>query len=288
MVSAFDEAWLERLRRSLGEPIEGLPGWPSSTTQRVFVGASGEAALLEAFRFFLFVRDSAGGLKSSSQVLDFGVGWGRIIRCFSRDVSSQNLHGVDVDPEVLDEARRTGVRGDLRLIKNTGKLPYPDRSLDVAYAFSVFSHLSENSAQHWLNELMRVLKPGAVLVFTSTDLRFLKLCKACQDKKTDRNEYEDHYAKLFEDPDRAIAAYLSGEHVHVGNGGRSEVLDKSFYGWSAVPLGWIKKTIGMYAQSIEFRDDSTFEQAIFVVKKMPTVHLFGRMGVNVYRRLSHR
>jgi len=275
MTVVQDQEWLETLKRSMVEPVEGLPEWPSSETQSIFVGASGEKALDEAFRFYEVIRDSAGGLKSDTNVLDFGVGWGRIIRCFYKNVSAQNLHGVDVDPAILEESKRTGVKGDLQQICNDGVLPYADKSMDVAYAFSVFSHLSEKSASHWINELMRVLKPGGTMVFTSTNLHFLNICRACKEKTDDRNPYELYYAGLFEDPHAAIAAYENGEHTHAAVGSR--FLDKSFYGWSAVPLGWVQRLIGDRAESITFTDDGSFEQAVFIVKKAPQKSFLQRL-----------
>ncbi|WAB91638.1 MULTISPECIES: class I SAM-dependent methyltransferase [Pseudomonas] len=277
MTAIQDQEWLDTLKRSMVEPVDGLPGWPSSETQSIFVGASGEKALDEAFRFYEVIRDSVSSLSAETRVLDFGVGWGRIIRCFYKNVPEQNLHGVDVDPAILEEAKRTGVKGNLKQISNNGCLPFSRSSMDVIYAFSVFSHLSEDSAKHWITELMRVLKPGGTLIFTSTNLAFLNLCRACKEKIEDRNLYEERYANLFDDPSAEMAAFQAGKHVFVGNGGKSATLDGSFYGWASMPETWLKNFLGNAVTSIEYRDDGSFEQAVFIVKKAPKKSFIERL-----------
>lgn len=267
MTAPNDQEWLDTLKRSLLESVEGLPAWPSSELQNIFVGASGLRALEEAFLFYQVIRDSYGVFGKSSQILDFGVGWGRILRCFYKDVSVENLHGVDVDPIVIAEAERIGVKGDLRLVCNDGELPFQSCSMDVVYAFSVFSHLSEASAKHWLIEIMRVLKQGGLLVFTSTNFAFLDLCRACREKSANRNAYEEHYANLFEDPYAEMAKFKAGKHVFVGNGGGAPVLDGGFYGWASMPELWLRSFLGHTVDTLEYRDDGVFQQSVFIVRK---------------------
>jgi ubiquinone/menaquinone biosynthesis C-methylase UbiE len=41
-----------------------------------------------------------------------------------------------------------------------------DNSVDILYCVSVFTHLSEELHFEWINEIMRVLKPGGVFIGT--------------------------------------------------------------------------------------------------------------------------
>ncbi|EKT4098562.1 class I SAM-dependent methyltransferase [Stenotrophomonas maltophilia] len=249
-----------------------MPGFPSDYQQEVFVGKSNEAALAEAFHFYQLVKARSYRLRRSSTVLDFGVGWGRIIRFFLNDVDPAGLYGVDVDPEILDVARSTGVPGTLSLIQPNGKLGFPDDHFDVIYAFSVFSHLSEDSARHWLSELMRVLQPGGTLVMTTTTDRFLELCEACSYKQSDRNQYEEDYARMFADPADARRRYAAGEHVYAAVAGNAEVLEASNYGWAAMPLAFVEREIGHKARFISFLE-ATLElpQGVFSVRKCASI-----------------
>lgn len=264
--SLSDDQWHQLLLASMTDTSLGLPGFPSQQTQETFVGRSYDSALQEAFDFYRKIKSKAP-INPDTKILDFGVGWGRIIRYFSKDVLSPNLFGVDVDPAILEECEHLNIPGRLDCIEPMGKLPYGSRFFDVIYAFSVFSHISEASAAHWLKELMRTLRPNATLVLTSTSDRFLSLCAACKMKKRGRTNYEEIYAEMFENPQYALQRYHEGRHVYAPAGGASEVLDKDTYGWASMPYKFVEQQIGNEA-TIEFSDDpSQFEQAIFVIKK---------------------
>lgn len=267
-----DQQWYERILSSMEDSSLGLPGFPSAYQQEVFVGKSNEVALAEAFTFYKIVKAGSYSLRRNSRILDFGVGWGRIIRFFLNDVDAANLYGIDVDEAILDVARSTGVPGNLSRIGPNARLSYEDGYFDVVYAFSVFSHLSEASATFWLAELMRVLKPGGTLVMTTTTDHFLELCQACSFKETDRNQYEEDYARMFADPADARRRYAAGEHVYAAVAGNADVLEASNYGWAAMPPAFVEREIGHLAQSVAFVDDpDVLPQGYFTVRKQASL-----------------
>ena len=51
-------------------------------------------------------RSAASFYARDSRVLDFGCGWGRVIRFFLKDVAPWNLVGVDIDPNAPSSAAR--------------------------------------------------------------------------------------------------------------------------------------------------------------------------------------
>lgn len=268
--SLNDKQWHQLVLSSMTDTSLGLPGFPPQRTQEIFVGKSHETALQEAFDFFCAIKNAAP-INSRTKILDFGVGWGRIIRYFAKDVRASNLFGVDVDPEILAECRRLNIPGVLQHIDPTGRLPHKSGSLDIVYSFSVFSHLSEASAKHWLRELMRVLRGGGTLVLTTTSDKFLNLCAACKQKAEARNYYEEIYANLFQDPASELKKYNHGEHVYSAVGGNSDSLKPTNYGWASMPPLFVDREIGDLSSSIEFSDDpANFEQAIFIIKKKNT------------------
>ncbi len=276
-----DQLWYERVVRSIEDPSLGLPRFPSRYQQEVFVGKSNEEALAEAFAFYQLVKAGSYPLNRASRVLDFGVGWGRIIRFFLNDVDPASLHGVDVDSDILEVAKTTGVPGTLRCIDPNARLDYPNGYFDVIYAFSVFSHLSESSASFWLRELMRVLKPGGTLVMTSTTDRFLELCEACSYKVEGRNHYEEDYARMFEDPVDARRRYAAGEHVYAAVAGNAAVLEASNYGWAAMPLAYVERRVGQDAAWINFREATeALPQGVFSVRK------YASLAQRVLRKLK--
>ncbi len=56
---------------------------------------------------------------------------------------------------------------DIRRNDLAGRLDWPDRSFDLVYSLSVFTHLTESVGLAWIEELTRVLKPGGHLVITT-------------------------------------------------------------------------------------------------------------------------
>jgi SAM-dependent methyltransferase len=264
-----EKQWFDQLLKSNYESVPGLPAFPQANLQDIFVGKSGEAALAEAFAIYKLLKARAT-LTRETNVLDFGVGYGRILRLFVKDVDSAHLYGVDVDRAILDEATRLGVEGTLLQIDPMGELPFPDCFFDIAYGFSVFSHLSPSSAHHWCTDLMRSIRPGGLLAITTTTDRFLNLCLACSLKEErDRSHYEQIYAKLFHNPQVAIDSYKTGKYVFSGCGGHASVLKPDNYGWAAMPRRFVEDALGAYASHIEFIDDeSVCEQGIFLIRKI--------------------
>ena len=239
-----DDGWLAMLNRSLDDPSVGLPGFPPAETQALFVGFSGADALRPAFHLYKMVAARLGGRLGSANILDFGAGWGRVIRMFLRETAPERLFSVDVDPEILEVCRQTGVPGTLTQVDPLGVLPFPDGYFGACYSFSVFSHLAEAHALRWLQELIRVTEPGGSIVFTTSDRRLLDVCVACFHKQVDRNPVEENYARFFPDPVAAKAAFLAGQHVFGPTGGHSPVLDKQAYGWACIPAPWVGAHFG--------------------------------------------
>jgi SAM-dependent methyltransferase len=98
-------------------------------------------------------------------VLDFGCGCGRVLRHWNR-AGRLRLRGSDYNPHLVEWCRRNYKYGEFHLNQLAGRLPQPDASFDLVYAWSVFTHLTEEEAEHWVDELGRVLRPTGVLVAT--------------------------------------------------------------------------------------------------------------------------
>ena len=103
---------------------------------------------------------------TEARVLDFGCGWGRLTRMLARDVPSERLCGCDPSEEILDVCRRDRVPARLaRSAFMPDRVPF-DGPFDLAFAFSVFTHLSEPAHERCLDALHAALAPGAILVVT--------------------------------------------------------------------------------------------------------------------------
>jgi SAM-dependent methyltransferase len=99
-------------------------------------------------------------------VLDFGCGCGRVLR-YWHGHPDKRVHGVDMNDYLVKECRRCVPFATVGTNSMAGKaLAYADRSFDLVYAFSVFTHLDLESQRAWLNECRRVLRPGGAFIFS--------------------------------------------------------------------------------------------------------------------------
>ncbi|HEY4347194.1 MAG TPA: class I SAM-dependent methyltransferase [Gaiellaceae bacterium] len=100
------------------------------------------------------------------RVLDFGCGAGRVIRHFGREAQQAEFVGCDIDARSVAWAA-THLAPPFRFFENDEWPPLAlgEESVDLAYAFSVFTHLTENWSS-WIIELHRVLRPGGLLLAT--------------------------------------------------------------------------------------------------------------------------
>ena len=97
-------------------------------------------------------------------VLDFGCGCGRVARWWVAQEGTE-VHGCDTNAELAAwcdanlpmEARANGLEPPL---------PYPEASFDLVYALSILTHLPEELQHRWVEELVRVLRPGGHLWLT--------------------------------------------------------------------------------------------------------------------------
>jgi ubiquinone/menaquinone biosynthesis C-methylase UbiE len=76
------------------------------------------------------------------------------------------FHGVDLSPYYVQAARRL-MRdvGEVSLaVENAEQLPYADATFDIATSVYLFHELPRNARRNVIDEALRVLKPGGLLV----------------------------------------------------------------------------------------------------------------------------
>src|SRR6266850_951076 len=99
-----------------------------------------------------------GQLKECRRLLDFGCGWGRIIRFFLKDVEPSALYGVDPVEDMVSLCRTDNRWCAFEVSPRRPPSRFPDGHFDLIYAYSVFSHLSEEVDPH-THRLPRALPP---------------------------------------------------------------------------------------------------------------------------------
>jgi len=269
-----DDAWLQMLINSIDTTkVDGLkmPRFPSDEVQSQFVGSSRVDALREGAAFYKLAKAYAAQLgrpiSLGASALDFGCGWGRYLRFLWKDVAEMDLYGVDTDPDILAVCRETGVPGQLSPITPMGKLPYPDRSMDVILAYSVFTHLPEPVFLHWMQELSRVSRPGCIFVFTIEPRRFLEFVGSLAGRQHESGwhaglaRYADRVPQLLND-------YDGGRFVYLPTGGGAH-REANVYGDAVVPISLVKTFLdGNFKVCKHIDDPAQFWQAVVVAQEV--------------------
>jgi ubiquinone/menaquinone biosynthesis C-methylase UbiE len=103
---------------------------------------------------------------SQAKILDLGCGTGHVLRSFLRyGVTPENCFGVDLLPSRIDEAKRLSPNMNFQC-GNGETLPHGDARFDVVLCFTVFSSIFDpRMKQHIAAEMMRVLKPGGIILW---------------------------------------------------------------------------------------------------------------------------
>jgi SAM-dependent methyltransferase len=161
-----------------------LPDVPEPALQKLWNGLSGVAVAAQSRAFYVHLRDRFTRHSDiplgDARVLDFGCGWGRLTRFLARDIPADRLYGCDPVEEILAVCRDSGVPATLGLSDFVPRrLPFGER-FDLAYAFSVFTHLSEPAHRACLGALHDSLRPGGILIVTVRPLDYVRLSPALQ------------------------------------------------------------------------------------------------------------
>jgi 2-polyprenyl-3-methyl-5-hydroxy-6-metoxy-1,4-benzoquinol methylase len=147
-----------------------FPSMASDEVQDLWTGSHGENLLQQSAAF---VRSMIAGYTDISRkairdacILDFGCGWGRIIRLLYKIVPVDSIYAVDSWDQSIEVCRQHRVRGHLALSDWVPRsLPF-ERKFNLIFAFSVFSHLSEKTCSVALSTLRRYIAQDGVLLIT--------------------------------------------------------------------------------------------------------------------------
>ncbi|MCX7748471.1 MAG: class I SAM-dependent methyltransferase [Clostridia bacterium] len=203
---------------------------PEDKYQIRLTGVTGDVSLRHAFNQYVIMK---GLLERNhikivdlKRILDFGCGYGRLLRFFAKDGVKSELIGTDIDRELIGFCRESNKFGSYFLNEAWPPLVFEDHSFDFVFAFSVFTHISEKSHLSWMEEINRVLKPGGALIFTIW----------AHPSKT-----RDYHDPHFEDYGKLIERYENGEFCYSNrlyNG--SDTYGEALYQRSYIKEKWSK------------------------------------------------
>ncbi len=109
----------------------------------------------------------------SFKILDWGCGPARVVRHIPALLRNDSaVFGCDYNANYIQW--NTKAITNVSFVKNELDPPVdlPAGSMDAIYGLSILTHLSEKNHRLWIDELARLLKPGAVLLITTQGNKF--------------------------------------------------------------------------------------------------------------------
>jgi demethylmenaquinone methyltransferase/2-methoxy-6-polyprenyl-1,4-benzoquinol methylase len=115
---------------------------------------------------------------ATGEVLDCGIGTGALSLALAEaGLRPARLHGIDTAPRMLEEARRVlqgaGLNAGLQR-RDMRELPFDDGRFALVMCAHALEHLPDPEAG--LQEMFRVLRPGALLLLIATRRGVLGAC----------------------------------------------------------------------------------------------------------------
>ncbi len=272
-----NDEWLNEIERSYPNGVDHgnffLPSFPDETLQKNTVGCHGSLAIRQAFAFYENASHAMKNISSdprSRKVLDFGTGWGRISRFFIKDVGRENIFGVDVEKPFIEICRKSFKSNNFSVINPYPPLEFNSETFDLVTLYSVFSHLSEDACNKWVQEFYRILKPGGAVAFTTRAVGFFDYCEAL--KSETNNPYLKSLGNLFENFDDAKKRYSNGEFVFSGAEGvdGGGAMNTSFYGESFIPQQYVERVFcapGLFKKAERILPKGLVDQETFILYK---------------------
>ncbi len=171
-----------------------LPTMATKEVQLAWTGADDRTLLLQSLSFVraivsFYEKKSATDIQKA-RLLDFGCGWGRLLRLFLKYIPESNIFGVDPMKQSLDQCAMHKVRGNLAQSDYLCRsLPFNDNKFDLVIAFSVFTHLSKRAMNEALCTIRSRVTDNAIFAVTVRPANYWKVSKRYDNKDIDVKEY---------------------------------------------------------------------------------------------------
>jgi SAM-dependent methyltransferase len=154
-----------------------LPPMASPQVQTDWTGAHGHTLYAQTSAFLRLIVSNYARYRQRSlddlTIMDFGVGYGRVLRLMYYFSNPDKLWGVDAWEKSLEHCKNVGMPGHFALSDAMPeKLPVGDVKFDLIYSLSVFTHLAPGSAAKCLSALRHHIAPDGCLMLTIRPIEF--------------------------------------------------------------------------------------------------------------------
>lgn len=165
-LAEFAHGRMTRLRQTLG-----LPGLNSPAINRLvwdawdWAAQGDEWTVSEDWKRSLVAQVMVRHIPEDSDILEIGPGSGRWTDYLL--ARARHLTGVDISQACVDACRKRFADRDnvtFQITDGTRLAFTPDASIDAIWSFDVFVHINAGDAERYVEEFVRVLRPGGVAV----------------------------------------------------------------------------------------------------------------------------
>ncbi len=147
-----------------------LPTMVSKERQLKWTGCEGPTLVKNTYDFvsLMFLHAYRHGLPNNRdiKILDYGCGWGRMLRLMPYFTNIDNIYGVDPTVKSVDLCQDYNVPAHTKVIdEKPDRIPF-DVKFDLIYAYSVFTHMRDHIAKNALDLFKDALSPNGMVCVT--------------------------------------------------------------------------------------------------------------------------
>jgi SAM-dependent methyltransferase len=207
-----------------------LPAMPPAKLQRNWTGLDGMNLYSMTSQFIRAIEVGSCRLTGASivdkTVLDFGCGFGRLIRMMYFYTDPDKIWGVDPWQASLDQCR--ALPGNFRKSDEVpSRLPADGVLFDFGYAFSVFTHLRDYAVLACLAAIRKSFKEGGLFVGTIRPIEFWDFVRKRRDAHDEIAAAEQSHAASG----YGFLTHGSGKLEHYGVSSFDTQFFRSVPGW---------------------------------------------------------
>lgn len=179
-----------------------LPRLPSAEVQKRWVGDHGRPLMVRSCSlvrlFELMSWRHRGRSLEGARILDYGCGWGRLLRLLYHKTAPEHIYGVDPMRQSLDLCRESGLTGALELCEAVPKaLPFGKTLFDLVFSFSVFTHVPLDVATAILKAVRSRIAPDGLFIVTVRSHEFWELRRPVWKANDVDRLIADHHASGY-------------------------------------------------------------------------------------------
>lgn len=236
-----------------------LPSMAEDSVQLLWTGAAGDHLLMQSCAFVRAVETGylkyIGRSLQDRVVLDYGCGWGRLIRLMYKFTSPENIHACDPSHHSIEQCRQHQLAANFSLCSPIPSgTPFSDVRFDLIYAFSVFTHLSERTASAVIAACRSAISDNGLLAITIRPPGYWKIHDQNQNRLDPDDMWQMHHDRGYAFKPHSSAQPFDGEIT---------------YGDTSIALSYIRERwIDWSIQGIDMSITDPYQTIVFLKPRL--------------------